>query len=223
MAGPPAGSFTQVSAGGDHTCGFRTDGSLSCWGKNWYGQASPPAGAFTQVGLGQDHTCGLKSDGSLVCWGLNADGQAAPPTGTFSQMNAGEYHTCALKEDGTGTCWGRAGPFPPIDLNSSRVSQTGMNILWTDASSDETEFRVERSPDGKTGWMEIGATTGSSYMDSGLAPGAACSYRVRTYRSSDEAYSMYSNIASGATQEFPYRLYVPLIEGLHYSGQPGVF
>jgi len=32
----------QVSAGGQHTCGVRTDGTLACWGQNDYGQATPP-------------------------------------------------------------------------------------------------------------------------------------------------------------------------------------
>ena len=32
QATPPAGTFTQVSAGVSHTCGVRTDGTLACWG-----------------------------------------------------------------------------------------------------------------------------------------------------------------------------------------------
>ena len=32
QATPPAGSFVSVSAGQDHTCGVRSDGSVACWG-----------------------------------------------------------------------------------------------------------------------------------------------------------------------------------------------
>ncbi|MGH2667712.1 MAG: hypothetical protein ACRDH5_01075 [bacterium] len=49
----PAGTFTQVSAGGSHTCALKTDGTLHCWGDNTVGQVSnKPAGTFTQVNAG---------------------------------------------------------------------------------------------------------------------------------------------------------------------------
>ena len=31
---PPGGEFISVSAGNNHTCGVRTDGSVACWGSN---------------------------------------------------------------------------------------------------------------------------------------------------------------------------------------------
>jgi alpha-tubulin suppressor-like RCC1 family protein len=58
-----------VSAGYEHTCGVRTDGSLACWGGNYAGQATPPAGAFAQVSAGGGHTCGIRTDGREACWG----------------------------------------------------------------------------------------------------------------------------------------------------------
>lgn len=39
---PPKGSFISVSAGGQHTCGVRTDGHMVCGGSNESGQAAPP-------------------------------------------------------------------------------------------------------------------------------------------------------------------------------------
>ena len=81
--------FTQVSAGGYHTCGLKGDGTVACWGENDYGQSTPPAGTFTQVSAGYGHTCGVKSDGTVACWGTNDYGQSTPPAGTFTQVSAG--------------------------------------------------------------------------------------------------------------------------------------
>jgi hypothetical protein len=85
LAGPgaeasTAGTSPQVSAGGWHTCGVKTDGTVACWGWDYYGQASPPAGTFSQVSVGGWHTCGVKRDGTLACWGDDTYGQATPPT-----------------------------------------------------------------------------------------------------------------------------------------------
>jgi hypothetical protein len=44
QATPPAGTFTTVSGGADHTCGMRTDGTAACWGDNGSGEATPPIG-----------------------------------------------------------------------------------------------------------------------------------------------------------------------------------
>ena len=68
-----------VSAGGNHNCGVKTDGSIVCWGKNDDGQCDPPDGSFQPVSAGGEHTCGVKTDGSVACWGLNDDGQCDVP------------------------------------------------------------------------------------------------------------------------------------------------
>ena len=95
-----------ISAGGDHSCGIKSDGTLLCWGKDNYGQTTVPAGTYTQVSAGGYHTCGLQSDGTLVCWGMNLSGQTTVPAGTYTQVSAGNNHTCGLKDDDTLLCWG---------------------------------------------------------------------------------------------------------------------
>ena len=37
---PPSGTFVQVSAGQDHACGLKPDGTLVCWGVDSYGNVS---------------------------------------------------------------------------------------------------------------------------------------------------------------------------------------
>ena len=105
---PPASSFVSVSAGGYHTCGLRSDGSVACWGYNgdWNGQATPPSGSFTSVSAGERHTCGLRSNGSVACWGYNGEGQATPSAGSFVSVTAGGYHICGVRSNGSVACWG---------------------------------------------------------------------------------------------------------------------
>jgi alpha-tubulin suppressor-like RCC1 family protein len=37
----PTGMFSSISVGDDYACGVRTDGSVTCWGDNSYGQGTP--------------------------------------------------------------------------------------------------------------------------------------------------------------------------------------
>ena len=58
-----------------HSCGLRTDGTITCWGWNEdSGQATAPAGQFSAVSAGRRHSCGLRTDGTITCWGRNLYG-----------------------------------------------------------------------------------------------------------------------------------------------------
>ena len=70
------GKIKDVSAGGRHTCGVRSDDAIVCWGSNAAGQSSPPAGRFKRVSAGDEHTCGIRVDDLVECWGDNTHGQS---------------------------------------------------------------------------------------------------------------------------------------------------
>ena len=98
--------FASISAGSDHTCGVGADGSVACWGSDFFGKASPPGGEFSFVAAGWTHTCGVRADGSVACWGDDDDGQATPPESEFVSVSAGNNHTCGIRADGSVACWG---------------------------------------------------------------------------------------------------------------------
>lgn len=86
----------------------------------------------------------------------------------------------------------------PSGLTATAISDDRIDLAWTDNSSDETGFRIERRL-GNGDWVEI-TTVGAgvvSYQDSGLSMGTPYSYRVRAYNAI--GYSAYSNEASATT------------------------
>jgi alpha-tubulin suppressor-like RCC1 family protein len=99
-------AFASVSAGYQVACGLRTDGTIACWGDNYFGETTPPAGTFTSVSAGVYFACGLRADGTIACWGENTFGQATPPAGAFASVTAGGYFACGLRTVGTIACWG---------------------------------------------------------------------------------------------------------------------
>jgi alpha-tubulin suppressor-like RCC1 family protein len=84
-------SFVSLGAGGGHTCGLVSGGTLYCWGGNLLGQLgsgtnvgtttpnpAPTAVAgltLATVAVKAAHTCGLTAAGVASCWGFNRYGQ----------------------------------------------------------------------------------------------------------------------------------------------------
>ena len=103
-AAPATGAdgVASLALGGSHSCALRDDGSVTCWGWNFYGQlgdggiessltpadvcdgeaaagCSPLAGIEALAG-GENHTCAVTEEGGVRCWGRNEDGQLGEGT-----------------------------------------------------------------------------------------------------------------------------------------------
>src|SRR3989344_5991934 len=87
---------------------------------------------------------------------------------------------------------------------SAVASSTGpaISLTWSDNSSNESGFTVERNTDG-VNFSGIATTSPNStgYLDSGLTLGTKYYYRVRAFNSG--AYTSYTNIASATTIAAP--------------------
>jgi alpha-tubulin suppressor-like RCC1 family protein len=152
----PRNTTMQVEAGGVHTCGIRANGTVQCWGSNYYGQSTVPSdvGTVKAVSASSGHTCAIKSDDTLRCWGWNIVGQSdvPPDLGTIKVMNTGYAHTCAIKSDDTLQCWGdnyyEQITVPP-DLGTVKAVGAGDFHTCT-IKSDDTLRCWGRSTEGQT-------------------------------------------------------------------------
>jgi len=87
-----------------------------------------------------------------------------------------------------GTAMTLAGPpAAPSGLTATAASATQINLSWTNNATNQTGFKVERSPDGIT-FAQIGTTgaTTTIYSDSPLTPVTTYFYRVRATNGAGE-------------------------------------
>jgi Leucine-rich repeat (LRR) protein len=85
-------------------------------------------------------------------------------------------------------------PTSPTDLNATVVSQTQINLSWTDNSSDETGFKIER--DGSL--IITTAADVTSYSDTGLSCDTTYSYSVKATNATDDSTAATVNATTQA-------------------------
>ena len=125
-----------ISLGGEHSCALSGDGTVSCWGDNWFGEIGQERyGADSDaplpmvvVGLTDvvaidtavEHSCAAHESGKVSCWGSNSVGQLGAnamggivPTPQQIQgiddavdVSVGTAFSCAVLTDGSVSCWG---------------------------------------------------------------------------------------------------------------------
>jgi hypothetical protein len=90
-------------------------------------------------------------------------------------------------------------PAAPTDLRVQAFSGSEIRLQWTDASSIEKGFRIERRRSAGGQWEEIGTVRRNKkrYRDTGLPAGTPYEYRVRAFNR--DGFSTYSNVAQVGT------------------------
>jgi alpha-tubulin suppressor-like RCC1 family protein len=93
-----ADQVVEVTASFGHSCARKSDGTVWCWGLDYFGQLGDGVSSgvacadggtncqpspvqvegltdVAEIESGTGHTCARKIDGTMWCWGLNANGQ----------------------------------------------------------------------------------------------------------------------------------------------------
>jgi len=93
-------------------------------------------------------------------------------------------------------------PEAPLYLGANTFSSTEITLSWTDASSNETGFKIERSTN-QVIWTQIATVSANetTYLDTGLTPQTTYYYRIRAYNAAGN--SSYSNVDNSATLQAP--------------------
>lgn len=94
-----------------------------------------------------------------------------------------------------------APPTGPSALSATTVSAGQIELAWTDNSSNETGFGIERSATGNNPWVQIDSVAAdvTGYQDSGLSELTTYYYRVNATGAGGD--SAYSNTANATTFE----------------------
>jgi len=142
---------------------------------------SPKVGAnvttFSDTGL----TCGTTYTYEVKA--TNASGDSAGVTATATTP------ACA-----SGT------PAAPGGLTATAVSQTQINLLWTDNSSNETGFRIFRNGVELTPSPKVGANV-TTFSDTGLTCGTTYTYTVKAVNAAGDSAGV---TATATTPACPY-------------------
>jgi hypothetical protein len=119
----------------------------------------------------------------------------------YGAYNAGtgRFDDFALDEETTATV-----PAAPSSLAAAANGTSAINLTWTDNSTDETGFKLERKTGSGGTYAEITgniAVNATTYSNTGLTANTTYYYRLRAYNAAGN--STYSNEVSATTAAIP--------------------
>jgi len=167
-------TMPMVAAGGDHTVGLKSDGTVVAVGSNFGGQCNVSSWTgITQVSARGPQTVGLKSDGTVVALGYNQWGECNVSSWTgITQVAAGNLNTVGLKADGTVVAVGSS-YFGQCDVSSwtgiTQVAAGGYHTVGL--KSDGTVVAAGRDEYGQcnvSSWTGITQVAADPYHTVGL-------------------------------------------------------
>ena len=98
-------------------------------------------------------------------------------------------------------------PAAPTGLNATAAGLYSITLDWIDNSDNESGFKIQRSPNGTSGWAKIASLPANarSYLDSGLQANTLYHYRVMAFNDSGQSAD---STSSASTDDLPASKYV---------------
>ncbi|TMB96932.1 MAG: hypothetical protein E6J42_08565, partial [Chloroflexi bacterium] len=149
-------------------------------------ERSPDGATFSQIALVGANVTAYSNTG------LTASTTFTYRVRAYEGPNNSAYSNAA-------TATTQSAPAAPTSLTATAITSSRIDLSWTDNSTNEAGFTVERSTNGGVSFLQIGslAANVTRYSNTNLTAGAGYSYRVRAYEGSN--YSAYSNTAAATT------------------------
>jgi hypothetical protein len=90
-------------------------------------------------------------------------------------------------------------PAAPSGLAATALSGTEIRLNWSDNAANETGFQIDRSPNGTTGWTQVGTAgaNATTFTNTGLTASTTYFYRVRAVNAGGPSAN--SNVADATT------------------------
>jgi uncharacterized protein (TIGR02145 family) len=113
----------------------------------------------------------------------------------FSLIAAILILSCSTSSDDNGNSTSNVVPVPPTNLMGAAASPTQINLSWTDNSTNETGFKIDRKI-GSSNWVtDYGIVSNAdviNYSDTEVSAGITYTYRVSSFNSVGKSLT-YSN------------------------------
>lgn len=116
-------------------------------------------------------------------------------------------------------------PVAPSGLNAAAIAFNRIDLTWSDQSNDETAFKIFRSANSGSGFVEIGSTAANatSFSDTSVAAASSYFYQIRATSANGESAA--SNESTATTPAAPpassgaIRLSAPTYQLIENAGQ----
>ncbi len=120
----------------------------------------------------------------------------------FCFVSAIFFVACSTSPNNNGGSTTTVIPIAPSNLNGSALSVSSASLTWSDNSTNESGFKIERRLDGTLQFNLIGTVNAdiTGFLDTTLSPNTTYQYRVYSFNSVGNSLT-YSNVISITTPQ----------------------